>query len=68
MYELKVEGMSCGHCVKAVTNAVTEIDSAAKVNVDLASNTVKVESSAGLDAVKNAIAEAGYPVVASKAA
>ncbi|MDQ9170058.1 cation transporter [Oxalobacteraceae bacterium R-40] len=67
MYELKVEGMSCGHCVKSVTNAVQEVDRAATVNVDLANKTVKVESSAGLDAVKNAISEAGYPVVAGNA-
>jgi copper chaperone len=67
MYELKVEGMSCGHCVKSVTNAVQEVDRTAKVNVDLAGKTVQVESSAGLDAIKDAISEAGYPVVAGNA-
>jgi copper chaperone len=67
MYELKVEGMSCGHCVKSVTNSVLEVDRAAKVNVDLAGQTVRVESSAGLDAIKAAISEAGYPVLASNA-
>jgi copper chaperone len=67
MYELKVDGMSCGHCVKSVTNAVQEVDRAAKVNVDLARKTVQVESSAALDVIKDAISEAGYPVLAGNA-
>ncbi len=65
MYELKVDGMSCGHCVKAVTGAVQEIDSSAKVNVNLAAKTVQVESGADLNAIREAISEAGYPVLAS---
>lgn len=65
MYELKVEGMSCGHCVKAVTNAVLQVDSAAKVDVDLSSKTVRVESAVALDAIKGAVAEAGYQILAS---
>jgi copper chaperone len=65
MYELKVDGMSCGHCVKSVTGAVQEVDPTAKVNVDLAGKMVRVESSAGPEAIKHAISEAGYPVVAS---
>ncbi len=68
MYELKVEGMSCGHCVKAVTNSVLEVDRAAQVKVDLAEKSVRVQSSAALEAIKAAISEAGYPVVASNAA
>jgi copper chaperone CopZ len=65
MYELKVDGMSCGHCIKSVTGAVLEVDPAAKVNVDLAGKTVQVESSADLEAIRHAISEAGYPIVAS---
>lgn len=65
MYELKVDGMSCGHCVKAVTAAVQEVDPAAKVNVDLNGKKVQIESEAELPAIKEAIAEAGYPVLAS---
>jgi copper chaperone len=62
MYELQVEGMSCGHCVKAVTNSVKALDQDAKVDVDLGSKTVRVESGAALHAVKAAIADAGYTV------
>ncbi|WEF33425.1 heavy-metal-associated domain-containing protein [Pseudoduganella chitinolytica] len=66
MYELQVENMSCGHCVASVTKAVQAVDGAARVDVDLAGKQVKVASSAPLDAVKAAIAEAGYPVTAAR--
>ena len=59
--EFTVEGMSCNHCVKAVTEAVRAVDPAARVDVDLASGTVKVDSSAPRDAVAAALDEAGYP-------
>ena len=65
MYELEVEGMSCGHCVSSVTKSVLAIDPAAKVDVDLAAKKVRVDSQAALPAISSAIAEAGYPVVGS---
>jgi copper chaperone len=55
--------MSCGHCVGAVTKAVQAIDATAKVEVDLASKTVKIDSATPLAPLKSAIADAGYPVV-----
>ncbi|HEY0845878.1 MAG TPA: cation transporter [Noviherbaspirillum sp.] len=67
MYELKVEGMSCGHCVSAVTKSVLDIDSGAKVTVDLGQQKVSVDSSAPLEEIKAAVAEAGYPVLSSSA-
>lgn len=63
MLELKVEGMSCGHCVAAVTKAVQSIDPAAKVDIDLQSQRVSVESGAKPAAITAAIEEAGYAVV-----
>lgn len=65
MYELKVEGMSCGHCVSAVTKSVQAVDAAARVEVDLAQQKVRVESGAELGAIRAAIADAGYPVLDS---
>lgn len=65
MYELQVEGMSCGHCVNAVTNAVQGVDAAAKVEVDLAQQKVRVASNANLEAIKAAVTDAGYPVLQS---
>lgn len=39
----KVEGMSCGHCVKAIENSVTEISGVDNVQVHLENGTVDVE-------------------------
>lgn len=65
MYQLQVENMTCGHCVGAVTKAVQAIDANAKVEVDLAGKTVKIDSATALAPLKSAIADAGYPVSAA---
>ena len=64
MYELTVEGMSCGHCVGRVTKSVQDIDQAAKVTIDLPTKKVRIDSQADLDKIAAAIDEAGYPVSA----
>jgi copper chaperone len=66
MYQLQVEEMSCGHCVASVTKAVKALDAQASVAVDLAAGQVEVESGAPLEAVKAAIAGAGFPVSAAQ--
>lgn len=66
MYQLQVENMSCGHCVGAVTKAVQGIDAAAQVQIELASKSVKVESTCALDSIKAAIVDAGYPVTSAQ--
>ncbi len=63
---IKVEGMSCEHCVKAVTNAVNALPGIGSVEVDLKSGTVKVEhdpSQSTLDKIKFEIEEQGYDIV-----
>jgi copper chaperone len=62
--EFNVEGMSCQHCVSAVTNAIHEHDTAARVQVDLAAGKVTVDSVASVETLKDAIDDAGYTVVA----
>jgi copper chaperone len=62
MADFTVEGMSCQHCVKAVTRAVTEIDPKAQVQVDLMSGNVRVDSNATPEAIRAAIDDAGYTV------
>ena len=58
-----VEGMSCDHCVHAVTGEVTKVAGVSDVVVDLAANTVTVTSAALDDAaIRAAIDEAGYTV------
>ena len=62
---LKVEGMSCEHCAKAVTNAVTGISGAADVKVDLAGRSASFSydpAKTSLEAIKAAITEEGYTV------
>jgi copper chaperone len=68
MYVLKVEGMTCGHCVSAVTRAVKDVDATAKVDVDLAQQKVEVASNEPLEEIKAAVTEAGYSVLSSSAA
>ncbi|PHN21996.1 heavy-metal-associated domain-containing protein [Pseudomonas sp. ICMP 460] len=60
MHVFSVEGMTCGHCVRAVTQAVHSQDPAASVNVDLAAQTVAVESRLSADQVISLISEEGY--------
>ena len=67
MYELTVEDMSCGHCVGRVTKSVQALDKDAKVDVDLPTKKVKIDSTADLDRIAEAIAAAGYPVTAKSA-
>ena len=62
MQVFNVEGMSCGHCVKAITQAVQAKDPAASVRVDLAAKEVGVESALTAQQVIEAISEEGYVV------
>lgn len=61
MQVFNVQGMSCGHCVKAVTQAVQAKDPTASVRVDLAAKEVGVESALSADQVIDIISEEGYP-------
>jgi len=63
MYELQVEKMTCGGCATRVTKAVLAVDDEAKVNVDLKTRSVSVESDLDINAVATAITSAGYPAV-----
>ena len=60
----QVQGMSCGHCVGAVTQAVKSVDPQAEVKVDLASGKVEVQSQQDHGAIAKAIEEEGYKVAA----
>lgn len=60
--EFNVNGMTCGGCVRTVSNAVRNVDPDASVEVDLASKRVSVQSKADAASVEAAIANAGYEV------
>ena len=59
-----VTGMTCGHCEKAVTRAIRQVDPQAEVRIDRPANKVEVESSQPRDALVHAITEEGYAVAA----
>jgi copper chaperone CopZ len=60
-----VSGMTCGHCVEAVSSELSKIPGISEVDVDLASGTVTVASEAPIpvEAVATAVDEAGYELV-----
>jgi copper chaperone len=60
----QVQGMSCGHCAGAVTEAVKSVDPQAEVKVDLATGKVEVQSGQDRAAIARAIEEEGYQVTA----
>lgn len=60
----KVTGMTCGHCVQAVTSEVSKIEGVTDVEIDLDSGNVTVTSDADLQEAdfRAAVDEAGYEV------
>jgi copper chaperone len=60
MIEFDIPAISCGHCARAVTEAVHEVDPRAQVQVDLARKRVQVDSAASRASLAAALAEAGY--------
>lgn len=58
----EVTGMTCGHCEKAVTQAIRQLDPQAEVKIDRSQNKVEVQSQQPRDALAQAIAEEGYAV------
>ena len=62
-----VVGMTCGHCVNAVTEEVSAVPGVTGVDVDLASGGLTVTSQAPVDeaVVRAAVEEAGYEVAGS---
>jgi copper chaperone CopZ len=61
----QVNGMTCGHCATAVTNALNTIPGVRGVEVDVAGGRVDVTSDSPLaeTAVRDAVVEAGYELV-----
>ena len=59
-----VAGMTCSHCVLSVREEVSEVTGVDAVDVDLVSGRVRVSGGGFSDeAVREAVAEAGYEVV-----
>ena len=58
----QVTGMTCGHCEKAVTRAIQQVDPQAEVKIDRSQNKVDVQSQQPREVLARAIAEEGYAV------
>ncbi|MCM3636131.1 MULTISPECIES: copper chaperone CopZ [Bacillales] len=61
---LKVEGMSCGHCVKSIESSVGELQGVSVVTVDLATKEVTVEfdNKTNIAQIKETIEDQGYDI------
>lgn len=59
---LEVRGMNCGHCVSAITSAVSALPGVAGVDVDLGGGTVSVAGTPDAVQVAAAIEDAGYDI------
>ncbi len=62
MIRFDVKGMTCNHCVQAVTRAIREVDGRADVSVDLARGEVRVDTQSPAEPLAAAIEDAGYEV------
>lgn len=63
MLSLKVTGMTCGGCINAVTRAIQSQDPQAKVQADLATQMVSLETSLSEAQASQLITDAGFPVL-----
>lgn len=61
MIELTLPDISCGHCAGAVAQTCKLVDPAAKVEVDLDTKLVRIESKEDRKDFADALTDAGYP-------
>jgi copper chaperone len=65
MTKIKIQGMTCEHCVRAVTNALSGVEGVTNVKVSLEKNEAVFDTSSQVDMekIKKAVEEEGYKVV-----
>jgi len=63
--QLKITGMTCGHCVAAVREALQGVPGASEVKVELETGRASVDGGADLEALLAAVREEGYQAVAN---
>lgn len=61
--KIMIEGMSCGHCVKHVQEALEGLDGVSSVEVNLAEKYAVVETTVEDSQLQEAIDDAGYDVI-----
>lgn len=60
MIELTLPTMTCGHCVRTVTETVQRVDPQAQLQIDLPTHRVSIESQQPAAAFSTALTEEGY--------
>lgn len=64
MIELRVNDMTCNHCVGTITKAVKSVDAQAQVEADLETKRVRIESTQPVAELTRVIGDAGYAATA----
>ena len=59
--EFILPDMTCQHCERTVTRTIQQVDASAKVEIDLPSHRVRVDTALPASAFTRALAEEGYP-------
>lgn len=60
MIELTLPTMTCGHCVRTVTDTVRKIDADAQLDVELETHRIRIESRRPAEEFRRALAAEGY--------
>ena len=61
MIRFHIPNMTCGGCIRSISNALLGVDPQARIETDLAAHEVRVDSASDENAFRAALAEAGYP-------
>ena len=61
MTHFYIPNMTCGGCVKSVTNALLTVDPQARIEIDPPARVVRIDSAISEDAFRAVLSEAGYP-------
>jgi copper chaperone len=61
--EIRVDDMTCNHCVSTITKAIKDADANASVDIDLKSHLVRVAGATDAEDIVEAIRDAGYTPV-----
>jgi copper chaperone len=59
---LHISGMSCGHCLNAVTRALAQVGNVETISVRMGRADLRVQDSGLIEAAKTAVEDAGYRV------
>lgn len=65
MLTLSIPAISCGHCARAITDAILELDPQAQVQVDIDRKTAAIDTRADAASVTARLTEEGYPPAAA---